>query len=236
VRRPILGLLACAFLATLVLASYAVAGDGRTCGHMLVRPPANGNPVWSANEVTATGVSCVAARSLVRAWDIAVDRRQIPERVLTVFDKSNTLVVGRFGPRYRFDGYTCRWMSLLPPPGAPPYLRGAGRCRRGSATVSWSFRVALNPSQGKVIGCQRPAPWKHGVAANLRVRGTTCASARHVLTAALNHHAIRLVRGRLVPAAHPVDGYTFSQRGEVFVARRGRALITFSFCWFNVNC
>lgn len=235
-RRPVLGLLASLFLASLFLASPAVAGGGGTCGHMLVAPPTNGNPVWSADQVTATGVSCAAARSLVRAWDIAVDRRQIPERVLRVVDKSNTVVVGRFGPAYSFHGYTCRWMNLLPPPGAPSYLRGAGRCRRGSATVSWSFRVAVNPSQGKLIGCRRAATWKHGVAANLRVRGTTCATARHVLTFALNHGAIRVIGGRLVPAGHAVDGYTFSRRGQVFIARRGSAQITFNFCWLNVNC
>ena len=215
-----------------IATSVATAAPG-SCGHELVPPP-HGGMVWGSSQVSASGIACGRARSLVHAWDQALVAGRIPDSIVAPSNRQHEVILGRYGRRYRFDGYSCRWMALEIPHNA--YLGGRGRCRAGQATVGWSYQVAINPSVGKVTGCARGVGFRNGDASTIRVRGISCPQARSVLADALNHGVIGPVGGKLEVVHRVRHGFTYRATATGFAARRGKAQITFGLCWFNVTC
>jgi len=202
-----------------------------------VRVDAKAYDYWSMNRVHAVGVACASARGLVRAWAGALAAGRIPARV--VFGAVNAhgvIVWGRFGPTYRFEGYTCRWANVKPRP-HEAYQPGKGRCSSGGGAVSWSFHGALNPTLGQVRGCPGTVAFGPASASTIRARGITCAHAKRMIRYLLTHRLIRpapyrglrLVRTRVL-------GFRLSHHGLQFQARRGQSRFSFFLYWIECGC
>jgi len=214
----------------------ASAGES-SCGLVVVRVTTKAYYYWSMNRVQAGGVACASARGLVRDWAVALAAGRIPTRVeFGGVNAQGVIVWGRFGARYAFDGYTCRWANIKP--GPHDFLQpGEGRCRSGGDVVTWSFHSATNPTLGQVRGC--PGAFAVGPAdvSTIRASAITCTAAKRMIRYLLVHKLIRpapyrglrLVRTRVL-------GFRLSHHGLGFRAGRGGSWFSFIVYWVDCGC
>ena len=215
----------------------AASAAESTCGMVALHLRGVGpSSYWSLNRVRASGVSCTAARGLVRSWAVAAGEGRIPGRVIFGgVDARGVIVYGRFGPPYGFDGYTCRWASVNPGSHAG-FLPGAGRCSSGGGVVSWSYRGETNPTLGPVRGCAGTVAHGPAVATTIRARTVTCVGAKRMIRYLLAHGVIRSGQRwpRLV-RTHAL-GFRLTQQQAEFRARRGRSWFSFYLYWYLCGC
>jgi len=227
-----------ALLASGAVPRAAASAGESSCGLVVVRVDARASyHYWSMNRVHAGGVACTTARGLVRDWAVALAAGRIPARVIFgAVNAHGVIVWGRFGPRYGFEGYTCRWANVKPGPHAV-YQPGAGRCRSGGAVVSWSFHGALNPTLGQVRGCPGTVASGPASATTIRARAITCARAKRVIRYLLTHRLIRPAPSRgLRLVRTTVLGFRLSHQGLEFRARRGHSQFSFALYWISCGC
>lgn len=81
--------------------------------------------------------------------------------------------------------------------------------------------------------------WRHGVADIQHLRGISCARAKTVVRYALNGGVARPGGPGFLTSRWPFMGFRFTFQRDTYdtlIARDGRANITFTLCWFNVDC
>jgi hypothetical protein len=213
----------------------AAASAGET-GCVLLAVHLAREEFWSLNRVSAGGVSCTAARGLVRSWVVAAAAGRIPGRVTAgALTPGHMIIFGRFGPPGMFEGYTCRWANVEPGP-HEAFLPGKGRCSSAGAVVTWSFRAAVNPTLGQVRGCAGAVVVGRASVSTIRARTVSCARAKSVIRYLLVHRVIRpgprglrLVRARAL-------GFRLSHTGLDVRAQHGPEWFSFRLYFETCGC
>lgn len=219
----------------LAIAGAMLAGGAFAHGRVHRCLPVISAKYQSRNRVTAAGTSCRAARKLVLAWTKDATTGRIPDRIIAgKVNKKNVVVFDRWGPRYHWHGWVCRWMGLKPDHGTQP---GRGRCRAGTKQVEWTYHYAENPTVGNVRGCGGGLGFHDGAVTGIRASHLTCRKGRHLVHAAIRDRVIGPEHHQLGVLRRHALGFTWGVTGTGdFRARHGRARLTFHLCWYNVDC